>query len=160
MYSKCAASYRGTCDRWYSVRLHRMDGFVVVRHGTSEREGDLVLLMVGWIGVLLVAIFITQLDRISGYASARTADVLLHAAAEHGSGVLVADNARLDLFVDATAVHGRRAAGSDVLRRTDAVGSNAFVLWGVAVGFLVLLLSSGFKAGRTTDAPPTSVTGD
>ena len=95
-----------------------MDGFVVVRHGTSEREGDLVLLMVGWIGVLLVAIFITQLDRISGSASARTADVLLHAVAEHGSGVLVADNARLDLFVDATAVHGRRAAGSDVLRRT------------------------------------------
>ncbi|MEC0111130.1 DUF3533 domain-containing protein [Paenibacillus taichungensis] len=42
----------------------------------------------------------------------------------------------------------------------DAVGSNAFVLWGVAVGFLVLLLASGFKAGRTTDAPPTSVTGD
>ncbi|WP_340026662.1 ABC transporter permease [Paenibacillus sp. FSL K6-1096] len=30
----------------------------------------------------------------------------------------------------------------------DAVGSNAFVLWGVAVGFLALLLASGFKAGR------------
>ncbi|WP_246873632.1 hypothetical protein [Paenibacillus dendritiformis] len=28
----------------------------------------------------------------------------------------------------------------------DAAGSNAFVLWGVAVGFLVLLLASGFKA--------------
>ncbi|GIO38490.1 phage infection protein [Paenibacillus antibioticophila] len=43
----------------------------------------------------------------------------------------------------------------------DAVGSNACVLWGVAVGFLILLLASGFKAGRAaTDAPPTSVTGD
>ncbi|USG63741.1 DUF3533 domain-containing protein [Brevibacillus ruminantium] len=42
----------------------------------------------------------------------------------------------------------------------DAVGSNAFVLWGVAGGFLVLLLASGFKAGRATDATPTSVTGD
>lgn len=42
----------------------------------------------------------------------------------------------------------------------DTVGSDAYVLWGVAVGFLVLLLASGFKAGRTTDAPPTSVTGD
>lgn len=42
----------------------------------------------------------------------------------------------------------------------DAVGSNAFVLWGVAGGFLVLLLTSGFKAGRSTDAAPTSVTGD
>ncbi|BFH67417.1 hypothetical protein J27TS7_49950 [Paenibacillus dendritiformis] len=28
----------------------------------------------------------------------------------------------------------------------DAAGSNAFVLWGVAVGFLVLLLASRFKA--------------
>ncbi|WP_217559213.1 YhgE/Pip domain-containing protein [Paenibacillus sp. GbtcB18] len=42
----------------------------------------------------------------------------------------------------------------------DAVGSNAFVLWSIAVGFLVLLLASGFKAGRGTDAPPTSVTSD
>lgn len=42
----------------------------------------------------------------------------------------------------------------------DAAGSNAFVLWGVAVGFLVLLLASGIKAGRATDATPTSVTGD
>lgn len=42
----------------------------------------------------------------------------------------------------------------------DAVGSNAFVLWGVAGGFLVLLLTSGFKAGRATEAAPTSVTGD
>lgn len=42
----------------------------------------------------------------------------------------------------------------------DAVGSNALILWGVAVGFLVLLLASGFKAGRATDAPPSSVTGD
>lgn len=118
MGSKCAASYRGTCDRWYSVRLHRMDGFVVVRHGAGEREGDLVVLMVGWIGVLLVAIFLAELDRIPGYASARTPDVLLHAAVEYGSGVLVADDTSLDLFVDAAAVCGRRAAGSDVLRRT------------------------------------------
>lgn len=42
----------------------------------------------------------------------------------------------------------------------EAVGSNAFVLWGVAGGFLVLLLTSGFKAGRATEAAPTSVTGD
>ncbi|MFD0696211.1 hypothetical protein ACFQZT_19230 [Paenibacillus sp. GCM10027628] len=28
----------------------------------------------------------------------------------------------------------------------NTVGSNAFVLWGVAMGFLVLLLASGFKA--------------
>ena len=44
---------------------------------------------------------------------ARTADVL-RAAPEHGSGVLV-DDARLDLFVDATAVRGR-ATRSNVLR--------------------------------------------
>lgn len=42
----------------------------------------------------------------------------------------------------------------------DAVGSNAFILWGVAVGFLILLLASGFKVGRATDATPTSVSGD
>lgn len=42
----------------------------------------------------------------------------------------------------------------------DAAGSNAFVLWGVAAGFLLLLLASGLKAGRATDASPTSVTGD
>lgn len=40
----------------------------------------------------------------------------------------------------------------------DAVGSNALVLWGVSVGFLVLLLASGFKAGRATNATPTSLT--
>lgn len=42
----------------------------------------------------------------------------------------------------------------------DAVGSNAFVLWGVTGGSLVLLLTSGFKAGRATYAAPISVTGD
>ncbi|ACX67119.1 YhgE/Pip domain-containing protein [Paenibacillus sp. Y412MC10] len=42
----------------------------------------------------------------------------------------------------------------------DAAHSNALILWGVAGGFLVLLLSSGFKANRATDAAPTSVTGD
>ncbi|GIN10255.1 phage infection protein [Shouchella clausii] len=42
----------------------------------------------------------------------------------------------------------------------DAVGSNAFILWGIAGGFLVLLLASGFKADRATDATPTSVSGD
>ncbi|MCV4231151.1 ABC transporter permease [Virgibacillus sp. LDC1] len=42
----------------------------------------------------------------------------------------------------------------------DAAHSNALILWGVAVGFLVLLLASGFKAGRATDTPPSSVTGD
>lgn len=41
----------------------------------------------------------------------------------------------------------------------DAVGSNACVLWGVAVGSLILLLASGFKPDRATNAPPTSVTG-
>ncbi|MEC0239765.1 DUF3533 domain-containing protein [Paenibacillus dokdonensis] len=40
----------------------------------------------------------------------------------------------------------------------DAASSNASVLWGVTGGFLVLLLASGFKAGRATDAAPTSVT--
>lgn len=30
----------------------------------------------------------------------------------------------------------------------DAVGSNAYVLWGIAVGFLALLLASGLKASR------------
>ncbi|MEF2967153.1 ABC transporter permease [Paenibacillus sp. M1] len=33
----------------------------------------------------------------------------------------------------------------------DAASSNALILWGVAGGFLVLLLASGFKAGRSTD---------
>lgn len=42
----------------------------------------------------------------------------------------------------------------------DAVSSNAFILWGVAGGFMVLLLTSGFKAKRATDAAPASVTGD
>lgn len=42
----------------------------------------------------------------------------------------------------------------------DAVSSNAFILWGVAGGFLVLLLASGFKANRAKDAAPASVTGD
>lgn len=95
-----------------------MDGFVVVRHGTGEHWGDVVVLMVGWIGVLLVAILLAKLDRIPGNTAARTSNVLLHAAVEHGSGVLVADDARLDLFVDATAVRGRRVTGSNVLRRT------------------------------------------
>lgn len=40
----------------------------------------------------------------------------------------------------------------------DAASSNTSVLWGVFVGFLVLLLASGFKVGRSTDAAPTSVT--
>lgn len=91
----------------------------MVRHGTGECGGDLVVLMVGRIGVLLVAIFLAELDRIPGYAASRTADVLLRAASEHGSGVLDTDDARLDLFVDATTVRCRRAAGSDVLRRTE-----------------------------------------
>lgn len=78
----------------------------------------MVVLMVGRIGVLLVAIFLAELDRIPSNTAARTTDVLLHAAAERGSRVLVADDARLDLFVDAIAVRGRRATGSDVLRRT------------------------------------------
>ncbi|MGF7086721.1 YhgE/Pip-like protein [Kroppenstedtia sanguinis] len=39
-----------------------------------------------------------------------------------------------------------------------AVGSNASVLWGVVGVFLVLLLASGFKAARGTDAVSTSVT--
>ncbi|WP_390580747.1 hypothetical protein [Paenibacillus illinoisensis] len=100
-----------------------------------------------------MTIFIAQLDRISGYASARTADVLLHADAEHGSGVLVADDARLDLFVDATAVRGRRAAGSDVLRRTGRGRLRCLRFVGRRRGIFGLLLASGFKAGRTTDAP-------
>lgn len=41
----------------------------------------------------------------------------------------------------------------------DAVGSNAYVMWGVAAGFLLLLLASGFKSGRAIDAPPSSRTG-
>ncbi|MFE6076786.1 YhgE/Pip domain-containing protein [Paenibacillus sp. NPDC057886] len=40
----------------------------------------------------------------------------------------------------------------------DAASSNTSVLWGVIGGSLVLLLASGFKAGRSTDAVPTSVT--
>jgi len=40
----------------------------------------------------------------------------------------------------------------------EAVGINAFVLWSVAGGFLMLLLASGFKAGRAADAAPTSMT--
>ncbi len=90
----------------------------MVRHGTGERGGYLVVLMVVRIGVLLVAIFLAELDRIPGNTAARTTDVLLHAAAECGSRVLIADDARLDLFLDAIAVRGRRATGSDVLRRT------------------------------------------
>ena len=116
--------------------------------------------MVGWIGVLLVAIFLAELDRIPCNAAARTADVLLRAAPEHGSGVLVADDARL--IYSWTPL--RFAAGG--LREVmyfgglDATHSNALILWGVAVGFLVLSLSSGFRFGRATDAAPTSVTSD
>lgn len=36
----------------------------------------------------------------------------------------------------------------------DAASSNALILGGIAVGFLMLLLASGFKAGRATDAAP------
>lgn len=104
----------------------------------------MVVLMVGWIGVLLVAIFLAELDRIPGNTAARTADVLLRAAAEHGSGVLVADDASLDLFVDATAVRGRRATGSNVLRRTgrsslkrlDFVGRRRWI-FGLAAHFRI-----------------------
>lgn len=116
--------------------------------------------MVGWIGVLLVAIFLAELDRIPCNTAARTADVLLRAAPEHGSGVLVADDARLDLFVDATAVRGRRATGSNVLRRTGRSSLKRLDFVGRRRWILVLLLSSGFKANRATDAAPTSVTGD
>ncbi|GIN41369.1 hypothetical protein J19TS1_43180 [Heyndrickxia oleronia] len=87
----------------------------MVRHGTGEYEGHLVVFMVGRISFFLNAIFLVELDRILGYAAARTADVLLCATAEHASGVLIADNPRLDLFMDTTAIRGRRTAGSDVL---------------------------------------------
>lgn len=40
-----------------------------------------------------------------------------------------------------------------------AVSSNVFVLWGVAGGFLALLLASGWKANHASDAVSTSVTG-
>lgn len=40
----------------------------------------------------------------------------------------------------------------------DAASSNASILLGIAVGFLVLLLASGFKAGRATDTAHTSLT--
>ncbi|MDH5162959.1 ABC transporter permease [Heyndrickxia oleronia] len=39
-----------------------------------------------------------------------------------------------------------------------AVCINAFVLWSVAGGFLILLLASGFKASRAADVTPTSMT--
>lgn len=92
----------------------------------------------------LLAIFLAELDRIPGNTAARTADVLLHAAAEHGSGVLVTDDERLDLFVDATAVRGRRATGSNVLRRTgrsslkrlDFVGRRRWI-FGLAAHFRI-----------------------
>jgi len=40
-----------------------------------------------------------------------------------------------------------------------AASSNVFVLWGVAGGFLALLLASGWKANHASDAVSTSVTG-
>lgn len=130
-----------------------MDGFVVVQHGTSKREGDLVVLMVGWIGVLLVAIFIPHWIGFRGIPLLILlmffSMPLLNMAPEFLS------QTTRDWIYSWTPL--RFAAGG--LREVmyfgglDAVGSNTFVLWGVAVGFLVLLLASGFKAGRATDAP-------
>lgn len=125
-----ATSDRGTGDCWHGVGLNHMDGFIVVRHGISEGGRDWVVLMAGRVGVLLVAIFFAELDRIPGYAVTRTVDVLLRAVAEHGSGVLITDDARLDLFVDAVTVLGRRVAGSDVLRRVGCGWFKCFRLVG------------------------------
>ena len=137
-----------------------MDGFVVVRHGTGERgETWLFLWLAGsaffllqssllnWIGframpllVLLMFFSVPLLNMAPEFLSQTTRDWIY------------------------SWTPLRFAAGG--LREVmyfgglDAAHSNALILWGVAVGFLVLLLSSGFRFGRATDAAPTSVTSD